>query len=83
MQGLFKRYKKVIIIAGVFFLFRLAGELTTYYGFKFMDDCQVISGSYNRALSDSIQNALLHTKIKFAEIKVMVYDSVTGSIIVI
>jgi hypothetical protein len=44
-----------------------------------MDDYHVIPGSYNRALSDSLRKALLHTEIEFSEIKAIVYDSVEGS----
>jgi hypothetical protein len=63
----------------MYVLFTVAGKLTTYYWFKDMDDYHVIPGSYNRALSDSLQKVLFRTRIKISEVKAMVYDSVQGS----
>ena len=79
MHRLYKRYRVIIITLCALLLFRVAGELTTYYLYKNMDYYHVIPGSYNRALSDSLQYALLHTGIEISEINAMVYDSVEGS----
>lgn len=79
IMQIYKRYRNIIIATVTLLMFKIAAELSTYYSFKYMDDYQVIPGSYNQALSDSLSNALLHTKIKFDEIKVKVYDSVAGS----
>lgn len=79
MQRLFNRYKVIIIIIVAYIVVTIAGNVTSYYAFENMDDYQVITNSYNRDLSDSLRNALLHTGIKVLEIKAMVYDSIKGS----
>lgn len=79
MQNLRKKHWTVIICILAFFLVTKLAEWTAADQYKNYDDYVVIPDSYNRMLSDTLRNTILHTEYEIAEIKAVVYDSVEGS----